>query len=135
MALEFDTRRPPVRASQYLELVKAVRAASAADELDWLEWKSTLEFQPKNKADKSARAHLARAIIGFANRQPDVALRNVEGYGLLVVGVDPEGYYGVDELDSVELERWITRRTSVRKSTGAPLTSTSARKGMNGFRS
>ncbi|MFD0142896.1 MULTISPECIES: hypothetical protein [unclassified Streptomyces] len=108
MALEFDTRRPPVRASQYLELVKAVRAASAADELDWLEWKSTLDFQPKNKADKSSRAHLARAIIGFANRQPDVALRNVEGYGFLVVGVDPEGYYGVDELDSVELERWIT---------------------------
>lgn len=108
VALEFDTRRPPVRASQYLELVTAVRAASAADELDWLEWKSTLDFRPKNKADKSARAHLARAIIGFANRQPDVALRNVEGYGFLVVGVDPEGYHGVEEIDSVELERWIT---------------------------
>jgi len=108
VALEFDTRRAPVRASQYLELVKAVRAASAADELDWLEWKSTLDFRPKDKADKSARAHLARAIIGFANRQPDVALRNVEGYGFLVVGVDPEGYYGVEEIDSVELERWIT---------------------------
>ncbi|WP_435239949.1 AlbA family DNA-binding domain-containing protein [Streptomyces sp. YPW6] len=108
MALEFDTRRPPVRASQYLELVKAIRTASTADELDWLEWKSTLDFRPKNKADKSARAHLARAIVGFANRQPDIALRNVEGHGLLVVGVDPEGYHGVDELDSVELERWIT---------------------------
>ncbi|MFD0047706.1 helix-turn-helix domain-containing protein, partial [Pseudarthrobacter scleromae] len=108
MALEFDTRRPPVRASQYLELVKAIRAASTADELDWLEWKSTLDFRPKNKADKSARAHLARAIVGFANRQPDIALRNVEGHGLLVVGVDPEGYHGVEELDSVELERWIT---------------------------
>ncbi|MFC7797198.1 hypothetical protein [Streptomyces cinereoruber] len=108
MALEFDTRRPPVRASQYLELVKAVRTASAADELDWLEWKSTLDFRPKNKADKSARAHLARAIIGFANRQPDIALRNMEGHAYLVVGVDPEGYHGVEELDSVELERWIT---------------------------
>lgn len=91
VALEFDTRRPPVRASQYLELVKAIRTASTADELDWLEWKSTLDFRPKNKADKSARAHLARAIVGFANRQPDIALRNVEGHGLLVVGVDPEG--------------------------------------------
>lgn len=108
MALEFDTRRAPVRASQYLELVKAVRAASAADELDWLEWKSSLDFRPKSKADKSARAHVARAIIGFANRQPDIALRNVEGYGFLVVGVDPEGYYGVDEIDSVELEQWVT---------------------------
>ncbi|MFI6893593.1 hypothetical protein ACIBM4_05705 [Streptomyces sp. NPDC050256] len=108
VALEFDTRRAPVRASHYLDLVKAIRAASAADELDWLEWKSTLDFRPRNKADKSARAHLARAIIGFANRQPDVALRNVEGHGFLVVGVDPEGYHGVEELDSVELERWVT---------------------------
>jgi hypothetical protein len=108
VALEFDTRRAPVRASQYLELVKAVRSASAADELDWLEWKSMLTFRPKDKADKSARAHLARAIIGFANRQPDVALRNAEGHAFLVVGVDPAGYHGVDEIDSVELERWIT---------------------------
>ncbi|MFI1727588.1 helix-turn-helix domain-containing protein [Streptomyces sp. NPDC020489] len=107
MALEFDARRAPVRASHYLELVKAIRAASAADESDWLEWKSTLDFRPKNKADKSARAHVARAIIGFANRQPDDALRNVEGHGFLVVGVDPEGYYGVDEIDNVDLEPWI----------------------------
>ncbi|WP_432176678.1 hypothetical protein [Streptomyces sp. Tue6028] len=91
-----------------MELVKAIRAASAADELDWLEWKSTLDFRPKDKADKSARAHLARAIIGFANRQPDVARRNAEGYGILVVGVGPEGYHGVEEIDSVELEKWIT---------------------------
>ncbi|MEU0343934.1 hypothetical protein ABZ092_34560 [Streptomyces bobili] len=55
------------RASHYLELVKAIRAASAADESHWLEWKSTLDFRPRSKADKSARAHLARAIIGFAN--------------------------------------------------------------------
>lgn len=108
VALEFDTHRAPVRASHYLELVEAIRAASAADESDWLEWKSTLDFRPKDKADKSACAHLARAIIGFANRQPDVALRNAEGYGFLVVGVDPEGYHGVEEIDSVELERWIT---------------------------
>lgn len=107
VALEFDTRRAPVRASHYLELVKAIRAASAADESDWLEWKSTLDFRPKNKADKSARAHLARAIIGFANRQPDDARRYVEGYGFLVVGVDPKGYYGVDEIDIVDLEPWI----------------------------
>ncbi|MGW0579079.1 hypothetical protein ACWD25_24645 [Streptomyces sp. NPDC002920] len=63
VALEFDTRRAPVRAAHYLGLVKAIRAVGAADELDWLEWKSTLEFRPKNKADKSACAHLARAIF------------------------------------------------------------------------
>lgn len=31
-----------------------------------------------------------------------------EGYGFLVVGVDREGYHGVEEIDSVELEKWIT---------------------------
>ena len=47
----------------------------------------------------------------FANRQPDVARRNAEGYGFLVVGVDPDGCHGVEKIDSVELERWITPYT------------------------
>lgn len=107
MALEFDTRHAPRRAAQYLELVRAIRSASDADETDWLEWKSQLDFKPVNKADKSALAHVARAIVGFANRQPDAAKRNAEGYAYFVIGVDPQGYYGVEEIDGVDLDQWI----------------------------
>jgi hypothetical protein len=108
VALEFDTRHAPRRAAQYLELVKAIRSASDADETDWLEWKSQLNFRPVVKADKSALAHVARAIVGFANRQPDEACRNVEGKAFFVVGVDPLGYYGTDEVDGVDLDQQIT---------------------------
>ncbi|MEV6533698.1 hypothetical protein AB0M86_29570 [Streptomyces sp. NPDC051639] len=107
MALDFDSRHAPRRAAQYLDLVKAVRSASDADETDWLEWKSQLDLKPANKADKSALVHIARAIVGFANRQPDEALRNVDGYGYFVVGVDPQGYYGVEEIDGVVLKGQI----------------------------
>lgn len=88
MALDFDSRRAPRLPSEYLKLVQAVRRATSADETDWLEWKSTLDLQPANRADKSGLAHIARAIIGFANRMPDVARRHAEGHGLLVVGAD-----------------------------------------------
>jgi hypothetical protein len=108
VALEFDSSRAPRRASEYLQLVRAVRSASAADETGWLEWKSTLDLRPKDRADKSGVGHIARAIVGFANRMPDEAARHVEGFGYLVVGVDPDGYHGVVEHDRVHLEEWIT---------------------------
>ncbi|MCZ7430156.1 hypothetical protein [Streptomyces sp. WMMC1477] len=108
MALDYDSRRAARDAATQKTLVEAVRRASAADEKHWLEWKSTLDFQPKNKADKHGRAHVARAIIGFANRMPDDAEQDAEGYGHLVVGADPDGYHGVIEHDRVELHKWIT---------------------------
>ncbi|GAA4986253.1 hypothetical protein HD597_000142 [Nonomuraea thailandensis] len=107
MALNFDARMAPRNHAELKKLVQAVREASKADETFWLEWKSDLDLNPADRADKSGRAHVARAIIGFANRMPDAAARFVEGYGLLLAGVSHESMKGVTQHDITELVRWI----------------------------
>ncbi|MFC7645924.1 hypothetical protein ACFQX6_38960 [Streptosporangium lutulentum] len=87
MALNFDARKAPRNHAELEKLVQAVRQASKADETIWLEWKSELDLNPADKGDKSGRAHVARAIIGFANRMPEDAARFAEGYGFLLAGV------------------------------------------------
>jgi hypothetical protein len=108
MALDFDSRKNPRNHADFKRLVHAIRHASKADETIWLEWKSDLELDPADKGDKSGRAHVARAIIGFANRMPDDAGRFAQGHGILMVGVGPEGMPGVRPHDITELVRWIT---------------------------
>ncbi|MFD1938386.1 hypothetical protein ACFSKW_43620 [Nonomuraea mangrovi] len=49
-----------------------------------LEWKSTLELDKK-----TGWHHIARAIVGFANRMPDIAAAYAEGRAYLVVGIEP----------------------------------------------
>lgn len=107
MALNFDVRTAPRNHAELKKLVEAVRSASMADETLWLEWKSDLDLNPENRSDKSGRAHIARAIIGFANRMPDRVSSFVEGYGFLLAGVSPEGMNGVEQHDITELVRWI----------------------------
>ncbi|NJP98790.1 hypothetical protein HCN51_56825 [Nonomuraea sp. FMUSA5-5] len=107
MALNFDTRTAPRNHAEYRKLALAVRGATKADETLWLEWKSELDLDPADKSDKSGRAHIARAIIGFANRMPDTASRYVEGYGFLLAGVSHENMNGVKQHDITELVRWI----------------------------
>ena len=108
MALDFDSRRAPRNHSDLKRLVRATRRASRADETLWLEWKSNLDLNPTEKGDKAGRAHIARAIIGFANRHPDEALRFAEGHGYLLVGVDHEQLPGVRQYDVTDIVRWIT---------------------------
>ncbi|MGW0633542.1 hypothetical protein [Streptomyces sp. NPDC002758] len=49
--------------------------ASAAHELGWLEWKSTLDFRPKNRADKRV---LYRRYAGCLDGQEDAVNRRIE---------------------------------------------------------
>ncbi|MCZ4101079.1 hypothetical protein [Streptomyces sp. H39-C1] len=107
MALDFDSRKAPRNHADLKRLVQAVRKASKADESLWLEWKGSLDLNPADRGDKSGRAHVARAIIGFANRLPDEAGRFAEGHGYLLVGVDHEHMPGVEQHDITELVRWI----------------------------
>ncbi|WDO11278.1 hypothetical protein ME763_37865 (plasmid) [Streptomyces murinus] len=108
MALDFDSRKAPRNHGDLKRLVRAVCQASKADEALWLEWKSELDLDPADRGDKSGRAHVARAIIGFANRHPEEARRFAEGHGYLLVGVDHERMPGVKQHDVTELVRWIT---------------------------
>lgn len=103
MAVEIDTSRALRRPSELRDLVLAIRAAGENDETDWLEWKLWLDL---GRAE--GRFHVARAVLGLANRLPDRAIRNCEGVGYVVVGVEPGKLVGVPPIDPAQLEDGLT---------------------------
>jgi hypothetical protein len=84
MTLNIQSNSALRRPTELQDLVRAVLQADPADETDWIEWKS---FRPLTIID--GRADAARHILGFANRHPDRAARSFEGYGYLLIGVQP----------------------------------------------
>ncbi|MFJ6411139.1 helix-turn-helix domain-containing protein [Streptomyces hydrogenans] len=100
MALDYDQTAAAVRLDQKQALITATYRADATDEVGWLEWKSHLDL-----TDRRSFFTIAKAVLGFANRMPDRALRTAEGHGYLLVGVEPGQARGVEEIDSVELYR------------------------------
>lgn len=102
MAVEIDTSRALRGHDALRRLVKAVIDAGEHDETDWLEWKSTLDL-----ASREGRWHVARAVIGFANRLPDQARLHCEGVGYLVVGAQPGSCGGVDGIDPADLTQGV----------------------------
>src|ERR1700733_7766983 len=87
-----------------LGLVTAVRDALASEqETNWLKWKGA----PRLTA-RETEATIAKAVIGFANRAPDVAARAMEGCAYLLVGVEPGGNLsGVVPIDQAKLEAGV----------------------------
>jgi hypothetical protein len=102
VTLEIDTSRAPRRPTELRALVHAVENATAEDEADWIEWKSALDLSAK-----AVRATLARHIIGMANRRIEEAHRFAEGFGFILVGVEPGNRCGVTRLDLADLDAGI----------------------------
>ena len=63
--------------------------------------------EPSRPVAKSTRATIAKAVLGFANRSPDVAGRVADGCGYMVVSVEPGTVSGVEALDSAKLEAGV----------------------------
>lgn len=81
-----------------------VYEAAEATEADWIEWKSEHDLSEKRYA-----ASAARHILGFSNRNPDRALRNAQGLGYLLIGVEPGRLIGVPEMwDPEKIESWLS---------------------------
>jgi hypothetical protein len=99
LPLDFDISRAPMMPSDFAKLVQAVVDAPVSGESHWIEWKSTLEL-----GEASGKAHLARCIVGLANRVPAVATATCEGKAYLVVGASPGQADGLDEVDAAVLE-------------------------------
>jgi hypothetical protein len=97
--LDFDTSRAPMMPSDFVGLVRAVVDAGASAESHWIEWKSTLDL-----GEAGGKAHLARCIVGLANRMPAAAANTCEGKGYLVVGASPGQAVGLTEVDPAVLE-------------------------------
>ncbi len=94
----------PLPPSRLAELVTAVHAAGAEDEWDWMEWKSGLDL-----LTRPAQFALARAILGFANRDPDTATRPFAGTAYVLVGAEPGRIGGITPLDMAVLQPWLAR--------------------------
>jgi hypothetical protein len=90
--------------AEQIALVEAVRDAPAGEqETNYLEWKGTLDL-----ARKAARATIAKAVLGFSNRRPDLAGRACSGCAYLLVGVEPGALTGVEPVDAAKLESGLT---------------------------
>lgn len=104
MTLNFDAEQPVVGLRSQQALIKAVLAASSADESRWLEWKSGLDVS------KPAGAFaVARTILGFANRMPDVAVQWAGGHAYMLVGVEEGELNGVTPHDVEKVDPWLAR--------------------------
>lgn len=84
--------------SELKRLVDAVHDAGDYDETRWIEWKSTLDLQ-----SPGGIRHIARQVLGFANRDPQSAALWADGCAYLVIGVSPGQYTGVTLIDPERL--------------------------------
>jgi len=84
------------------QLVEAVVAADEHDEADWIEWKGTLDLTAKEGC-----FHVARAVLGLANRLPERAAPTCEGLGYVIVGAEPGTLHGLATVDPARLDQVI----------------------------
>lgn len=93
----------PCAADRPSDLVVAIESAPASEqETNWLEWKSRLDLSAK-----ATEATIAKAVLGFASRDPDAAARFAEGCAYMVVGVEPGALSGVEPIDMAKLEAGV----------------------------
>ncbi|MFD8958963.1 helix-turn-helix domain-containing protein [Streptomyces anulatus] len=104
MTLDFRADEPVVGLARQRQLIEAVLNASSADETRWLEWKSHLDV-----SKPEAAFAVAKAILGFANRMPDVAKQWTEGHAYLLVGVQENEVQGVPPHDIEKVDPWLGR--------------------------
>jgi len=95
-------QREPLSDARIRALVEEIRDGTIAVEADWVEWKRSLDFSTAN-----GRFPLPKNVLGMANRMPETALRNLGGYGYILVGVEPGSIVGVNPVDPAQLHDWI----------------------------
>lgn len=103
--LAIDISRPIRSRVDQQELVRAVFDAPANEqETHYLEWKGPLALAGK---DAAGRATIAKAVLGFANRDPTLAARAMAGCAYLLAGVSPGDLPGVEAVDVAQLEAQV----------------------------
>lgn len=98
MPFQIDISQPFRLPSELRTLVQAVHGADPHDEHLWIEWKSRLDLTAP-----SGLQHVARHILGLANRDPSGAAYYAGGYGYLLVGVQPGQLVGVQTIDPEQM--------------------------------
>ena len=98
MPFPIDVSDPFRYPSELRRLVEAVRRAGDYDETRWIEWKRTLDL-----TETTSIRHIVKQILGFANRDPQIAAMWAGGYAYLVIGASPEALQGVTQADPEQL--------------------------------
>ena len=95
-------QREPLSDARIRALAEEIRDGTIAVEADWVEWKRSLDF-----STAEGRFPLPKNVLGMANRVPETALRNLGGYGYILVGAEPGSIGGVSPVDPAQLHDWI----------------------------
>jgi len=104
VAVPIDTSEPLLFNADLAKLVGAVMKADPHGEHDWIEWKRRLDLSTKN-----AQEHIAKHVLGFANRTVQAAALHMGGYGYILIGVEPGSVTGVETIDPATLTNAILR--------------------------
>ena len=100
---DLDRSRALRTPAELRELVEAIRDSPPdSQETNWVEWKSGLDL-----SSKEGRFSIARAVLGFANREVTLASNVFEGVAYMVVGAEPGAVAGVTVIDSAKLEQGV----------------------------
>lgn len=98
MVIDFDTSALPSGVVGLTKLLAAVEAAHRGDENQWIEFKANVD-----PATNDGRSAVAKAIVAFANRDPQTAARWLGGHAVIVIGLEPGNLAGVPEIDPADL--------------------------------
>lgn len=105
VALAIDTSVALRSAEGVRLLAEAIhRAPQSEQESRYIEWKGRWDLRGSAKDRFSAAKH----ILGFANRDVEIASRMFEGCAYLVAGVEPGVAAGVVREDSATLTGWLS---------------------------
>jgi hypothetical protein len=96
--LDLDTSALPSGAVGWARFLQAVEQADPTDETEWLEFKAGTD-----PTSKDGRAALAKAIVAFANRDPERAGRWLGGYAVVLVGIEPGSVSGTVPVDPAQI--------------------------------
>lgn len=92
--IEYDTTQAPTGHLGRHRLLHAIHEASGADVNEWVEFEAGLD--PSTKA---GYAHIARAVVAFANRDLARAQRWTNGNAYVIVGLEPGNAPGATVVD------------------------------------
>ena len=85
--MHVDLSRLPAGTGGWIALVNHALALGDLSEVDYLELKGALSFTGRQDRRRSAVV-VSRAILGMANRMPDLAEKHLSGSGVVFVGID-----------------------------------------------
>ncbi len=100
--MDVDLSRLPTGGTAWRALIDHALSLGDLSEVGYLELKGLLPFTERTDRKRSAVV-LARAVLGMGNRMPDVAAAHLEGFGVVLVGIQDQNLVGAEQVDGAVL--------------------------------